>query len=223
MPQLQLALDMPDLDEARRIAQAAAASVDIIEAGTPLCLAAGLAAVRALRADHPDKPILADIRIARAGGKLAAMAFAAGADIVSIVAEAPPATARAAAAAARECGGSLQVELGEEEAAAFGGGLARWLELGIAEAIVHSSFEVGGDLWSWTNSASRIRTLAAGGFSVTAAGSVDEQGAAELAGLPVAAAAAGRAICASADPAAAAQHLAAILNSREPASAAGRG
>ncbi len=59
MPQLQLALDMPDLDEARRIAQAAAASVDIIEA---------------------------DIRIARAGGKLAAMAVAAGADIVSIVA-----------------------------------------------------------------------------------------------------------------------------------------
>ncbi len=42
--------------------------VDIVEAGTILCLTEGLQAVRALREQCPDKIIVADWKVADAGG-----------------------------------------------------------------------------------------------------------------------------------------------------------
>ena len=41
--------------------------VDIVEAGTILCLTEGLSAVKALRAQCPDKLIVADWKVADAG------------------------------------------------------------------------------------------------------------------------------------------------------------
>jgi 3-keto-L-gulonate-6-phosphate decarboxylase len=110
-PLVQLALDLTDLDDALAIATAAGDTVDILEAGTVLCLARGLDAVRALRAAFPEKPIVADLRIARAGGRFATMAFEAGANHVTVVGEAPRDVVLAAIAAAREAGGSVEAEL----------------------------------------------------------------------------------------------------------------
>ncbi|MGJ0223687.1 orotidine 5'-phosphate decarboxylase / HUMPS family protein, partial [Streptococcus pyogenes] len=83
-----LALDTRDTATAVAAAHAARDVVDVVEAGTVLVLNDGLAAVRVLRAAFPDHPLVADIRIARAGAKFAGLAFDAGADRVTVVGEA---------------------------------------------------------------------------------------------------------------------------------------
>ena len=86
MPRLQIALDTYDLPSALAPLATAVDQIDIIECGTILVLAEGMDAVRAIRAAYPDKTILADVRIAEAGAKIARMCFEAGADLVSCVA-----------------------------------------------------------------------------------------------------------------------------------------
>lgn len=55
-PLLQLALDHTSLQAAQRDVARLSDHVDIIEAGTILCLTEGLNAVRALREQCPGKP-----------------------------------------------------------------------------------------------------------------------------------------------------------------------
>lgn len=131
---IQLALDTLDVESAERAALAAAASIDIVEAGTVLVLNQGLTAVRALRSAFPDRPLVADIRIARAGAKFAAMAFAAGADLVTVVGEAPNDVITGALAAARERGGEVEVELWPGWSP---DDVSRWVADGVAGIIAH--------------------------------------------------------------------------------------
>src|SRR5580693_2117925 len=84
-PRLQLALDTLDLVSALGPLQKAAPYLDVIEVGTILCLAEGMHAVRTIRSLFPEKIVLADVRIAEAGGLISKMAFEAGADWVSVV------------------------------------------------------------------------------------------------------------------------------------------
>ena len=79
-PLLQLALDHSSLEDAQRDVTLLKDSVDIVEAGTILCLNEGLGAVKALREQCPDKIIVADWKVADAGETLAQQAFTAGAD-----------------------------------------------------------------------------------------------------------------------------------------------
>jgi 3-hexulose-6-phosphate synthase len=83
MVKLQLAMDTLDGDEALRLADCTAAFVDILEAGTPLIKSVGINIVRRLKAAHPDKIILADLKSSDVGAYEANMAFTAGADIVT--------------------------------------------------------------------------------------------------------------------------------------------
>ena len=69
-PLLQLALDHSSLEDAQRDVTLLKDSVDIVEAGTILCLNEGLGAVKALREQCPDKIIVADWKVADAGEKL---------------------------------------------------------------------------------------------------------------------------------------------------------
>lgn len=94
-PKLQLALDLNDLDKALSIAEQAVDKVDIIEIGTVLAIEAGLDSVRKMRERVPGAKILADIRIIKAGGKLANMAYESGADIVTIISDATDETFKA--------------------------------------------------------------------------------------------------------------------------------
>jgi len=71
-PRLQIALDAFDLPSALGPLQKASANVDVIECGTILILCEGYRAVRVVRALYPDKPVLADVRIAEAGKDWAA-------------------------------------------------------------------------------------------------------------------------------------------------------
>lgn len=70
-PLLQLALDHSSLEAAQRDVTQLKDSVDIVEAGTILCLNEGLDAVKALREQCPDKIIVADWKVADAGETLA--------------------------------------------------------------------------------------------------------------------------------------------------------
>ena len=83
MVKLQLALDTLDAEEALKLAGLAAPYVDTLEAGTPLIKSVGIGIVTKLKAQHPNKIILADLKSSDVGAYEAEMAFRAGADIVT--------------------------------------------------------------------------------------------------------------------------------------------
>jgi 3-hexulose-6-phosphate synthase/6-phospho-3-hexuloisomerase len=87
-PSLQVALDLLNLDDALKIASQVVPYVDILEAGTPLIKSEGIKAVRTLKETYPDKLVCADLKIADAGYLEVHMAAKAGADIVTVLADA---------------------------------------------------------------------------------------------------------------------------------------
>ena len=206
-PRLQVALDTFDLPSALGPLQKAAPHVDIIECGTILVLCEGYRAVRAIRALFPDKPILADVRIAEAGAKIARLAFESGADLVSCVAGASLTTIEQVCRVAAEFDGEVQVELADEW---YDAERARaWRDAGVRHVIVKRSRdrEAAGDL-SWKDEdMDRVDELAAMGFTVTITGGVSAEDLPAFAGRSVGIVIAGRAIVGAADPAAAARRL----------------
>ena len=206
-PRLQVALDTFDLPSALGPLQKAAPHVDIIECGTILVLCEGYRAVRAIRALFPDKPILADVRIAEAGAKIARLAFESGADLVSCVAGASLTTIEQVCRVAAEFDGEVQVELADEW---YDAERARaWRDAGVRHVIVKRSRdrEAAGDL-SWKDEdMDRVDELAAMGFTVTITGGVSAEDLPAFAGRSVGIVIAGRAIVGAADPAAAARQL----------------
>jgi 3-dehydro-L-gulonate-6-phosphate decarboxylase len=203
-PMLQLALDTFDLPSALAPMQRACAHIDVVEAGTILCYAEGMHAVRALRALYPDKVLLADVRIAEAGSIIAKLAYDAGADWVTVVSGATPATMQVVLAEARGRGRDVQLELIDgwtwDDA-------RRWRDLGIEQVITHRSRdgEAMGDL-SWKpGDFDEMRALADLGFKVTVAGGVELHDLPLFAGVPIHVFTVGRAIRAADDPAAAAR------------------
>ena len=110
-PRLQLALDFIDLDRAARLVDELAGLVDIVEVGTPLIICEGLGAVRRLKERAGATPVLADLKIADAGYGEARLAFAAGADLVTVLGLAGDATVSGAVQAAREAGGQIVADL----------------------------------------------------------------------------------------------------------------
>ncbi len=96
-PILQVALDFVDLPRALEVArEAVAGGVDWIEAGTPLIKAEGLNAVRALKAEFPDKVIVADMKTMDAGRTEVEYAAKAGAAWSACSAPHPTAPSRSA-------------------------------------------------------------------------------------------------------------------------------
>ena len=198
-PLLQLALDTFDLPSALAPLQQAAPHIDIIEVGTILCLSEGMGAVRVIRSLFPDKIILADVRIAEAGGIIAKMAFEAGADWVSVVSGAAPSTAEVVYDVARQQGGEVQIELSDGWTWQQ---TARWRAIGIDQAIIHRSrdAEAQGELAWGSGDLDNIRRLADMGYRVTVAGSVGVDDVPTFAGIPVHIFIAGRAIRNAPDP-----------------------
>lgn len=214
-PQLQIALDTYDLPSALGPLQAAAEFIDVIEVGTVLCLSEGMHAVRAIRALFPDKPVLADVRIAEAGSLLSRLAFEAGANWVSVVAGASLTTVEQVCKVAREFGGQTQIELGDS----YDPERARqWRDAGAEHVIVKRSRdrEASGDLTWGEDDLDRIRELRDMGFIVTVTGGVTESDLPVFAGSPVGIIIAGRAIVSADDPRAAAQNLQSAIASVWP-------
>ena len=184
LPKLQLALDTLDLPSALGPLQKASPYLDVIEIGTILCLAEGMRAVRIIRSLFPEKILLADVRIAEAGGLISKMAFDAGANWVSVVSGATMTTVEVVAREAQKNKGDVQIELIDgwtmEQA-------REWRNLGIEQVITHRSrdSEAKGDLTWSERDFDEIRMLAEMGFKVTVTGGVGLSDIPLFAGVPV--------------------------------------
>ena len=91
MAELQIAFD-GDMSTALDILAQVRPYIDIAEVGTPLVFRDGMSAVRKLRAAYPRLTLVADLKIMDAGEAEADIAFAAGADRVTVMALASDAT-----------------------------------------------------------------------------------------------------------------------------------
>jgi 3-hexulose-6-phosphate synthase len=139
-PIVQISLDLTDLKEAIETARIAVeAGVDWLEAGTPLILAEGLNCVRALRAEFPHHPIVADLKTMDGGYLEAEMMAKAGATHVVVMARAHEETIKAVVKAGRDYG--IKV-MGDDMACDDKAAACRWMEeLGVDYIVHHTGFD----------------------------------------------------------------------------------
>ena len=157
-PLLQIALDNNTLSDAIRSISQVGHEVDIIEAGTILCLAEGMEAVRCLRALYPNKIILADTKCADAGGTVAKNCADAGADWMTVICSATIPTMKAALKEVKD----LQVELYGDWTFEHA---KQWKEAGLSQAVYHQSRDalLAGETWG-EKDLNKIRKLVEMGF-----------------------------------------------------------
>ncbi len=169
IPQLQVALDYISLPPALVMAALVADEVDILEIGTPLCKAAGLEAISAMREICPDKLILADFKTPDVGGLEATMAYDAGADIITVIGGAAIATVKEAYAVARDRNKMMMMELtGVRDIVARA---TEWRQIGIDRIVYHREWDAqsAGREWEESDKAT-IRQLIDMGYKVTITG-----------------------------------------------------
>jgi 3-keto-L-gulonate-6-phosphate decarboxylase len=209
-PMLQVALDTLDIPTALAATQALAPEVDVLEVGTILCYAEGARAVATLRALYPGHIILADLKAADAGTTVAEIVFSKGATWMTVICCAPYATMGAALEVARKYNGDVQIELyGDwtfEQA-------AKWLELGLTQAIYHRGrdAEFAGQKWGEAD-LSKIRKLTEMGFQISVTGGLHPEDLVIFKGIPVKCFIAGRGLYGAEDPAQAAREFTAAIN-----------
>ena len=139
-PIVQLSLDLTDIKEAIETAHIAVeAGIDWLEAGTPLILAEGLNCVRALRAEFPNHPIVADLKTMDGGYLEAEMMAKAGATHVVVMARAHEETIKCVVKAGRDWGVKVMGDnLGCDDKAAA----SRQMEdLGVDYIVHHTGFD----------------------------------------------------------------------------------
>ncbi len=168
LPLLQVALDNFTISEALESTRVLAPELDVIEAGTLLCLSTGAESIRTIRTLYPDNTIVADLKIVDAGGELADMACSKGADWVTVMCNAANATKAKAVEAAEKLGGEVQVELfGNwtfEEA-------EEWKKIGLKQVIYHQSRDALNSGGSWGEANMKVvKKLAEMGFEVSVTG-----------------------------------------------------
>jgi 3-dehydro-L-gulonate-6-phosphate decarboxylase len=205
-PQLQVALDYISLPKAIVMAAQVGPEVDIVEIGTPLCKAAGLEAIRAIREVCPDKLILADFKTPDVGGLEAAMAFDAGADMMTVIGGAALATVEQALAVARQRGKEMMMELtGVRDILARA---VEWRQIGVERIVYHREWDAqaAGRDWAEADKVT-IGRLIDMGFKVTVTGGLTIDLLPYFADLPVSVLISGRGIREAADPRAAARQM----------------
>lgn len=139
-PLVQVSLDLTSNDEALRTAAIAVeAGADWIEVGTPLVLAEGLHAVRALRREFPAHPLIVDLKTMDGGYLEAQMMGDAGADAVIVMGQAHDATIERVIEAGEEFG---MLVMGDDLGAADRvAECVRLEQLGVGMVIHHIGFD----------------------------------------------------------------------------------
>jgi 3-dehydro-L-gulonate-6-phosphate decarboxylase len=180
--------------------------VDVIEIGTPLCKAAGIEAVRAVREVCPDKLILADLKTPDVGGLEAKLAFDAGADMMTVIGGAAMATVESALQVAQQRGKEMLMELtGVRDIIARA---KEWKQVGVERMVYHRGWDEQAFNREWSEDDKRvIRQLIDMGFKMTVTGGITPKLLPFFQDLPVSIIIAGRAIHRSPDPAAAALEM----------------
>ncbi len=188
-PIVQISLDLTDIKEAIETAHIAVeAGVDWLEAGTPLILAEGLHGVRALRAEFPNHPIIADLKTMDGGYLEAEMMAKAGATHVVVMARAHAETIKCVVKAGRDFGVKVMGDnmVFDDKAAA-----SRMLEdLGCDYIVHHTGFDERNGIFADTGKmlsplddlkavveAVTIPVQAVGGLSIEQAISMPKHGA----------------------------------------------
>jgi 3-hexulose-6-phosphate synthase/6-phospho-3-hexuloisomerase len=133
---VQVSLDLKNLDDALRMAAIAVeAGADWLEIGTPLAMAEGTRAVKALRREYPEHPLIADLKIMDGGYGEAALYAEAGADAVVVMGRAHDATIQRVCEAGEDFG---ILVMGDDIAAPDRVAEARRLEqLGVGMVLHH--------------------------------------------------------------------------------------
>lgn len=200
-PLLQIALDNNTLSDAIRSISQVGHEVDVIEAGTILCLAEGMEAVRCLRALYPNKIILADTKCADAGGTVAKNCADAGADWMTVICSATIPTMKAALKEVKD----LQVELYGDWTFEHA---KQWKEAGLSQAVYHQSRDalLAGETWG-EKDLNKIRKLVEMGFKVSVTGGLEKETLKLFKGIDVYTFIAGRGIREASDPAQAAREF----------------
>ena len=198
-PLLQIALDNNTLSDAIRSISQVGHEVDVIEAGTILCLAEGMEAVRCLRALYPAKTILADTKCADAGGTVAKNCADAGADWMTVICSATIPTMKAALKEVKD----LQVELYGDWTFEHA---KQWKEAGLSQVVYHQSRDalLAGETWG-EKDLNKIKKLVEMGFKVSVTGGLEKETLKLFKGIDVYTFIAGRGIRDAADPAQAAR------------------
>ncbi len=139
-PIVQISLDLINISEALDTAQKAVrAGVDWLEAGTPLLLAAGLTAVKELRAAFPTHPIVADLKTMDGGWLEAEMMAKAGATHVVVMGRAHRATIKQVVQAGRDYGVAV---MGDNLGAGSKPDCSRMMQdLGVDYIVHHTGFD----------------------------------------------------------------------------------
>ena len=200
-PLLQIALDNNTLSDAIRSISQVGHEVDVIEAGTILCLAEGMEAVRCLRALYPDKTILADTKCADAGGTVAKNCADAGADWMTVICSATIPTMKAALKEVKD----LQVELYGDWTFEHA---KQWKEAGLSQVVYHQSRDalLAGETWG-EKDLNKIKQLVEMGFKVSVTGGLEKETLKLFKGIDVYTFIAGRGIREASDPAQAARDI----------------
>lgn len=207
LPLLQLALDYQSLTPALEKAKLLAPEVDILEAGTLLVCSEGMAAVRALRANHPNHLVVSDIKGADAGSLLAEMCFTAGADWMTIICCAPMATVKSALKTAQSLGvrNDVQIELFGDWTWAQA---EEWQRSGVTQVIYHRGRDAQAAGQSWGDEdLTKIDRLAKMGFGVSVTGGITPSELGLFRHIPVKVFIAGRALSEAPDPIGAAKEF----------------
>ena len=200
-PLLQIALDNNTLSDAIRSISQVGHEVDIIEAGTILCLAEGMEAVRCLRALYPNKTILADTKCADAGGTVAKNCADAGADWMTVICSATIPTMKAALQQVTDLHVALYGDWTLEHA-------KQWTKAGLSQVVYHQSRDalLAGETWG-EKDLTKIRKLVEMGFKVSVTGGLEKETLKLFKGIDVYTFIAGRGIREASDPAQAAREF----------------
>ncbi|PGX79236.1 3-hexulose-6-phosphate synthase [Priestia megaterium] len=109
--ELQLALDLVNISEAKEVVQEVKEYIDIVEIGTPVVINEGLKAVKEIKEAFPSLKVLADLKIMDAGAYEVMKASEAGASIITILGATDDSTIKGAVEEAKKQGTQILVDM----------------------------------------------------------------------------------------------------------------
>ncbi len=109
--ELQLALDLVNIPEAKELVKEVEEYIDIVEIGTPVVINEGLRAVKEIKEAFPHLKVLADLKIMDAAGYEVMKASEAGADIITILGAAEDMSIKGAVEEAKKQGKKILVDM----------------------------------------------------------------------------------------------------------------
>lgn len=109
--ELQLALDLVNISEAKEVVQEVQEYIDIVEIGTPVVINEGLKAVKEIKEAFPSLKVLVDLKIMDAGAYEVMKASEAGASIITILGATDDSTIKGAVEEAKKQGTQILVDM----------------------------------------------------------------------------------------------------------------